>query len=604
VKWLRESFGAKVLVALLGTVGLLLLVTFVVIGGETDRQVEAVVDRTVENAGQLFGELNELQRQQAARLARPFTEGVRAIVLLDQTIRDGDFDYLADQVDYEIQLAGLGDVLLVFTDADGVPVLSMVGGQRIREGDPAGVAPLAERLLDGSEFESSAYRLVDGRLYNVTSLYIELQQRPVGTITFGLPTEPTDVERIGRIGSFEACFHVEGSCVVATAGVDADLVDLMDAAAEAGDVVRARAGGHEWSIRSEPLSAEDPDQGQRIVAVPLDEVLAPFERIRRALLLGGGASLLLSGLLGVGLSRSLTRPVRELVAATGRVAKGDYETEVNVASRDELGTLADAFNEMTRGLLLRERYRSVLNKVVSQDVATELMRGDVELGGENRLVSVLFADIRGFTALTEGMEPQQVIGLLNECMEHLSQAIDAEGGVVDKYIGDEVMAVFGAPVTQDDHALRAVRAALRMREGVAAFNVLRQARGEAPLGIGVGINSGIAVAGNMGSKSRLNYTVVGDVVNLASRLAGQAQAGQILVSGATLRLAGPGVVAPPLGGRSLKGFSAEVEVYAVEGEGSVRPERRPGQGREKWTVREDFDAPLPPEVLDELGRGE
>ena len=151
--------------------------------------------------------------------------------------------------------------------------------------------------------------------------------------------------------------------------------------------------------------------------------------------------------------------MKALVAATEQVAQGDYEAEVHVTSRDEMGALADSFNEMTRGLLLRERYRSVLNKVVSQDVAEELMSGDVELGGESRLVTVLFADIRGFTPLTEGMEPQEVIALLNECMEHLSRAIDAEGGVVDKFIGDEVMAVFGAPVTQDDHARRAVAAA-------------------------------------------------------------------------------------------------------------------------------------------------
>jgi adenylate cyclase len=192
------------------------------------------------------------------------------------------------------------------------------------------------------------------------------------------------------------------------------------------------------------------------------------------------------------------------------------------------------------------------------------MKGDVDLGGENRLVTVLFADIRGFTALTEGMEPQAVIGLLNECMEYLSQAIDAEAGVVDKFIGDEVMGVFGAPVTQDDHARRAVAAALRMKDGMAAFNSVREGRGDVPLGIGVGINSGLAVAGNMGSSNRLNYTVVGDVVNLASRLAGQAVAGQILISGATLRLAGEGIIAPPLGGRELKGFSSAVEVYSVE----------------------------------------
>jgi adenylate cyclase len=293
-------------------------------------------------------------------------------------------------------------------------------------------------------------------------------------------------------------------------------------------------------------------------------VIAPFDRIRRALLLGGGGALLVSALFGAALSRSLTRPVHALVAATSRVARGDYDAEVSVTSRDEMRTLAEAFNDMTRGLLLRERYRAVLNKVVSQDVAAELMKGDVELGGENRLVTVLFADIRGFTTLTEGMEPQRVIGLLNECMECLSRAIDAEGGVVDKFIGDEVMAVFGAPVTQVDHARRAVRAAVRMREDMTEVNGQRRARGERPLAIGVGINSGVAVAGNMGSTNRLNYTVVGDTVNLASRLAGQAGPGEILIGGETLRLAGEAVHAPPLGGRALKGFASEVEVYAVE----------------------------------------
>jgi adenylate cyclase len=565
VNWLRESFGAKLLAALFGTVGLLLVVTFVVVRGETARQVEVVVDQRVQNAGALFEELNELQRQQAARLSRPFTEGVRALALLRATIEEGDYEYLAEQVDYEMQLAGLTDVLLVFTDPDGVPVLSLVGGRHVIAGDPADVAPLADRLLSAGEPEVTAYRFVDGRMYNVTSLYIDLQGRPVATITFGLPIEPADVDHIGSIGGFEACIHVEREgCVVHTAAVDAPLEASMSLAAGSGDAVRTSASGSEWSIRSELLAPDDPAQGQRIVAVPLDEVLAPFDRIERALLLGGVGSLFLSALLGAALSRSLTRPVRALVAATGRVAGGDYGTEVKVSSRDEMGTLANAFNDMTRGLLLRERYRSVLNKVVSQDVATELMKGDVELGGENRLVTVLFADIRGFTALTEGMEPQKVIGLLNECMEHLSQAIDAEGGVVDKFIGDEVMAVFGAPVTQDDHARHAVAAALRMRLGMATFNAAREARGEGPLGIGVGINTGVAVAGNMGSSNRLNYTVVGDAVNLAARLAGQARADQILISGATLRLVGPDLVAPALGDRTLKGFSTEVAVYAVE----------------------------------------
>jgi len=569
VRLLRESFAAKLLAALLGTVGLLLMVTFVVVRAETSRQVDAVVQRTISSAETLFEELTELQRQQAFQLARPFMER-RDVVRLDDMIQSGDFEYLSLEVDYEMNLAGLTDALLVFTDSEANPVLTMIGSQGIMEGDPADVSPMARRLLDSNDLDTSAYRLVGGALYNVTSLYIEdAGRRPVGTITFGLPVDSLEVQRISSIGGFQACFFARGSCVVATDGVRPDLRELLEEAATTGDAFRTRTAEGDIFVRPEPLMSDDPSQGARVIAIPLSGVVQPFARIERALLLGGGGALLLSALFGAALSRSLTRPIRALVEATSKVADGEYETEVGVTTRDEVGKLTSAFNEMTRGLLVRERYRAVLNKVVSQDVAEELMRGEVELGGESRSVSVLFADIRGFTPLTENMEPQEVIGLLNDCMEHLSDAIDAEGGVVDKFIGDEVMAVFGAPADQDDHALRAVSAALRMREGMAVLNARRARQGEAPLAIGVGINSGVAVAGNMGSTNRMNYTVVGDMVNLASRLAGQAGPGDIYVSGATLGLAGDTVVANPVGGRTLKGFTAEVEVYAVRSLGAT-----------------------------------
>jgi len=564
---IRESFGAKVLAALLGTVGLLLMVTFGVVRIEMSRQVDLVAARTVRNAGTLFEQLNELQRQQAEQLTIRFTESRRALALLDQAIKASDVDYLAEQVSYELELASLAleDVLLVFTDEVGEPVLTMVGGQRITDGDPANIGPLALELVESdSLLVTSGYRVVGGRLFNVQSLYVELAFRPIGTITFGLALEQDDVEQIGSMGNFQACLVVEGDCVVRTSGVNEEMGSVLLSATEQARARRAAVGGADWSIQSEPLMRERPDEGTRVIAVPLDEVLAPFARIQLALVLGGAGALVLAAMLGAVLSRSLTRPVRDLVAAVGRVAEGDYGAEVQVTSHDEMGTLATAFNEMTHGLLVREQYRSVLNKIVSQDVAEELMKGDVELGGENREVSVLFADIRGFTPLTEGMEPQEVIGLLNDCMEHLSEAVDAEGGVVDKFIGDEIMAVFGAPVAQDDHARSAVRAAIRMRDGMSEMNAQREARGEGPLSIGIGINTGVAVAGNMGSADRLNYTVLGETVNLASRLTDLASFGEILVSGQTLASAGPGVVSRDAGDRSLKGFSSEVEVAFVE----------------------------------------
>lgn len=585
----RESFGAKLLAALLSTVGLLLLVTFLVVRVQTARVVERETERTIQNADRLFAELNELQQQQAALLFRPFTESRRALALLDEAITAGDVAYLAEAVDYEMARAALEDVLLVFTDDEGRAVLTMVAGDRLAEGDPADVGSIARRLLDPPPDteplnELTAYRVVDGRMYSVRTIYVELAFRAIGTITFGLPIGPEELERIGSVGGFEACFYAEGRCVVGTPGVGEVLTGSLEAAAAGAQQVRTEVDGATYLIRAVPLTSEAGDaaagesgtagaalgaeEGARrvvAVAIPLDQVIEPFDTIQRALLLGGGGALLLSGLLGAALSRSLTRPIRDLVEATRKVGEGDYEAEVAVSSRDEVGALATAFNDMTRGLLLREQYRSVLDKVVSQDVAEELLKGDVELGGENRELTVLFADIRGFTPMTDGMEPQEVIGLLNDCMEHLSRAIDAEGGVVDKFIGDEVMAVFGAPAHQPDHATRAVRAALGMRSGIATMNEERIARGDAPLGVGIGISSGVAVAGNMGSADRLNYTVLGGTVNLAARLVDQAKAGEILVSEETHRQAGDGFVTSCLNAVELKGFSAERDVYVVEG---------------------------------------
>ena len=568
MNWIRGSFGAKLLAALIGTVGLLLAITLLVVRAQTNRQIRLVENRTVRSAEQLFQELNDLQRQQADALARPFTEGRRALALLEEAIRTRETEYLAGEAAYELLRSGLADfenVLVVFTDDRGEPVISMIG-EEVVEGDPADAASLARSLLASDEaLQMGAYRVFDDRLYNLQSHYIELAFRPIGTVTFGLPILPADVERIADIGGFELCLMVDASCLVASSGVSPGMETLMASSLSTDQALRTDLDGSEWSIQHETLVPGEPQHGRRMVAVPLAEVRAPFENVQLTLLLTGGGALLLCTVLGVGLSRSLTRPVRDLVEATGRVAEGDYETRVDVRSQDEMGTLADAFNEMTRGLLLRERYRSVLDKVVSQDVATELMKGDVELGGENREITVLFADIRGFTSMTFGMEPQEVIQLLNDCMERLSRAVDAEGGVVDKFIGDEIMAVFGAPVAQEDHARRAVRAALQMRRGIEEVNRERMSSGKSPLGLGIGMATGIAVAGNMGSTDRLNYTVLGETVNLAARLTDQAGAGDILVSERTRLEVGEELVATSVGSRALKGFGQEAHVYSVEG---------------------------------------
>ena len=185
--------------------------------------------------------------------------------------------------------------------------------------------------------------------------------------------------------------------------------------------------------------------------------------------------------------------------------------------------------------------------------------------GELREATVLFADIRGFTSMSEHLEPQQLVSLLNEYFDVMVDIIFRYEGTLDKFIGDEIMAVWGTPVRQEDHALRAVQAALEMKKALDEFNVESVAKGNPELHVGYGINAGSLVAGYMGSRKTHSYTVIGDCVNVASRLCGKAKSGQLLVSDPVLKLLGPQILYRDLEDAQLKGKSHAIPVYQVLG---------------------------------------
>lgn len=577
---IRASFGAKVLAAMLGTVGLLLLATLVAVRVETARQVGLVQDRVHEQSRQVFNELEELTRRQLARLGSSFTNSVRSRVLVQEAAEADTLDFFRQDVLYRLELVNADSSLAVFTDANARPFLTVVDRNATDVPDPANVAPLAAQLLDEGAPELLAYRRLGDRLFTVQVFYLEFARRPIGTATFGIPLTDEDAALFGASLGGEVCFVVDGQCLAGTDRARGALASALVGMARERTDATVDYDDERWVVVSEDLVPDRPADGVRVMAVSLEPVLEPFDRISRALLIAGVGALLVALLVSLFLARGLTRPVLELEEATGRVARGDYEAHVEPRSHDELGRLAESFNEMTHGLLLKEQYRGVLDKVVSRDVAEELLKGDVVLGGENREVTVLFADLEGFTTLTEGMEPQRVIGLLNESMAHLGAAVEEAGGVVDKYVGDELMAVFGAPVAAPDDAVRAVRAAVRMQQAMQALNEDRQARGEDPVHLNIGINTGVAVAGNMGSPSRLNYTVLGDTVNLAARICQTARNGRTLISSNTYEQVRDGVRTRPLGGHRFKGFSSEVELHEVEGLKAMEVRQQAGFGRD------------------------
>lgn len=275
------------------------------------------------------------------------------------------------------------------------------------------------------------------------------------------------------------------------------------------------------------------------------------------------AALLLLGRI----SKKITQPITLLAQASEEISNGKYEgLHLPAAEKrhDEVAVLTHSFKKMVIALQEREKIRGVLNKVVSKEIASKVLSGSIELGGEERVLTMLFSDIRGFTPMSATLTPRSLIALLNAYMTRMCRIIDETHGVVDKFVGDEIMALYGAPVDLEHHSEKAIEAALRMIDDLKQWNLQRKDPAP-PITIGIGIHTGVAFSGNMGAENRLNYTVVGSNVNLASRLCAAALPMQILVSEQTyLSLPNPQKFRfEKHSAMTLKGIDHAVEVYSI-----------------------------------------
>lgn len=278
-------------------------------------------------------------------------------------------------------------------------------------------------------------------------------------------------------------------------------------------------------------------------------------------------------IIGLLFSRSFIKPIRALMLAANRVREGDYdEGEIKITSTDEFGTLMRTFNLMVASVRERERERDIFGRVVSPEVREKLLMGDVKLGGENRQVSVLFSDIRGFSTMSEKMEPDEVVEFLNEYLTEMTSAVQEWGGYVNNFIGDAIVVIFGAPDSQDEMEFNAVSAALAMRKKLALINFKREQRGDAIVQCGIGISTGEVVAGQVGSLERFLYTVIGDAVNVAARLetlTKEHPEHHVLINDETYKgiVKKDGFNFTHIGQQQVKGRTQGVDVYAVEDAG-------------------------------------
>jgi class 3 adenylate cyclase len=404
------------------------------------------------------------------------------------------------------------------------------------------------------------------RLYEVVVTGIDdpIEHERLGALVLGFDATPAAGADTGQARDVDLGLmvgddlHVAGLAAADRKALGAVIRERVRSGASG--TLRAALGGVPHLVLLEELNASPSfPRTQRVGLYSLEAAMAESRTLRNralvllALALGGGL------IAGAALAHGLAIPVRNLAGATERIRSGDLAARVPVRSRDELGRLSESFNEMAEGLAQKERYRRVLDVVADREVAEQLMSGDLVLGGETREVSIVFCDIRGFTSLARSLSAQEVVTLLNEHMTALTRVVYEHNGVVDKFVGDLLMAVFGAPKSYGNDTLSAVRCAEQMIRERERLNACSRYR----VDVGVAVATGAVVAGCTGSADRLSYTVLGTPVNLVSRLCDLAEPMEVLVDESTRARVDGMVELAFVRAAELKGFDTPVNVYRV-----------------------------------------
>lgn len=307
--------------------------------------------------------------------------------------------------------------------------------------------------------------------------------------------------------------------------------------------------------------------------------------LTRTIVMVIGLGTLLIGVFGASfLSHFITGPIKGLVEGVKAVAKGNLNYFIKTKSRDEIGTLTSAFNSMVESLREKEVIKDAFRRYVSKQVAEEILKEPEKymsgLKGEKRKVAVLFADVRGFTPMTERLPAEEVVSILNLYLSKMTDVVFRHSGTLDKFIGDCLMAVFGAPLDLKDSVKRAVMTSIEIQQEVDKINLKRLEQKKDPIYIGIGVNVGLAIAGNIGSHERMDYTVIGDSVNLASRLQSYANEKNIpiIISDEIYEATKDHIVAEELPLIKVKGKEKLVKAYQLKSVKGAKPfeVERPG----------------------------
>ncbi len=566
--------------------GLIMLTIALVMFGVTFQVTERIntdIQRNFKEKAEIFGRIQEIRSRQLAQTAILLADvpSLRAAVstqdsrTINQKLRDElrvllDFDpvvpdtLIPDSYFFNADSAGL----LVICNPEGV-VLGQLSSI------PTSKFSIAERpglinALQGEYVTKPSIWSVSGSFYSVVSVPIFSGDYVIGTLSYGFPYRKIEAIQLAKDIGSEVSFFIKGNMISTsfTSISEKELLNLSKNVSSAGLEV-------ENTSNSVSFSEELQDQDWQIFVTRMKlyegaeqprsyYVIASSYSERIKELLSLQTSIILFGLLGVGFSifvgiifaSYVSKPIDLLVSGIRRMEKGDYAHPVPVTSNDELGLLTDTFNQLLNTLKERLEMLKFVSNATIEAIRKNLT--DRDLGGQRKEVTVFFSDIRGFTKWSEKRPPEEVISMLNETLSFQAEVIKKHGGDIDKFVGDEMVAVFEG----DKKDRRAVQAAIDIQQK--ASEILLAAGLE--IAIGIGINTGAVVMGAMGSDNRLDYTVIGNHVNLGARLCSAAGPHKIILSENTARNLERSTNLTELEPVSVKGIEKPVQIYEVNWE--------------------------------------
>jgi len=565
-----RRFGSRLLLLIVGLVALAQCANYIFVVRENRKSAIRRVDEGLEQGALLF------KHRTGARLDDIWNRAV--LMARDDAVRQLFLGRTPDP-------AAVRSVLRTNATRMNVPFMALLSPEGSKLGDTGGVLPEAalrpfqelvrNASVAGESREQAFAHLpkegAEGKLYALLVVPIyEAQPKAAAWVGLAMPIDRRFAMELKADARLEVTFFFgrsDAMVPIVSTLPEADAKLATPSSPEEAERT-VRAGGNSYVTVYWPVPLITPGYAAIALQRSLESELAPDLLLERFLRYLSLVLLAVAALLAVRFARNLSEPLRELAAHTQVVARGDYSIRLNLDRDDEIGQLATSFNRMSEGLAERDQIRDLLDKNLSPEIAAQLMSGGSALGGEELEVTILFVDLRSFTRLSESLPPREVLALLNRYFDRMSVIVEIYLGVVDKYMGDAIMALFGAPVAHPNHADSAILAALEMKSALARLNAELETEGRSKLAFGIGINTSRIIAGNIGSSRRLNYSVLGDGVNVAARLQDLTRMSQykadILISAATLRAARGKYTVRPLGAAPVRGRDEPVEIFALE----------------------------------------